>query len=173
MLKAFAMVEQRSLQDATSAGRVSLTPLARDRLEQLVWQLDTNQSDTISFLEFARAFQKRQPTGAAGTRRAEDDLPLAHNVWSASIFVHRSALVHCCRLMDAAGSGHVSTRNFLSAVEALGLILGRPFTAGDLLELEKSIGDTLMDYQSALNDFSVSFDSHLATRMTQSVMMPF
>ncbi|CAK0866836.1 unnamed protein product [Prorocentrum cordatum] len=131
-----------------------------------------------------------RPAGAAGvaaggSRRARrergarrtDDLPLAHNVWSASIFVHRSALVHCCRLMDAAGSGHVSTRNFLSAVEALGLILGRPFTAGDLLELEKSIGDTLMDprgdYQSALNDFSVSFDSHLATRMTQSVMMPF
>ncbi|CAK0866835.1 unnamed protein product [Prorocentrum cordatum] len=116
-----------------------------------------------------------RPAGAAGvaaggSRRARrergarrtDDLPLAHNVWSASIFVHRSALVHCCRLMD---------------VEALGLILGRPFTAGDLLELEKSIGDTLMDprgdYQSALNDFSVSFDSHLATRMTQSVMMPF
>jgi len=75
--------------------------------------------------------------------------------------------------MDAAGSGHVSTRSFVSAVEALGRILGRPFAAGDLLALEESIGETLVDYQSALNDFSVSFDSRLATRMTQSVMVPF
>jgi len=172
MLKAFMMVEQRSLQDTASAGKVSLTRLARKRLEQLVQQLDTNQSETISFLEFARAFQKRQPA-PQGQKSAEDYLPLAHTVWTASIFVHRAALVRCCLLMDTTGSGNVSTRNFLSAVEALGRILGRPFAAGDLLALEESIGDTLLDYQSALNDFSVSFDSRLATRMTQSIMVPF
>lgn len=124
------------------------------QLFALAEALDSNASNSISFLEMAKALQ--QPCEKETATDFNTVVLDTQCSCTALIFLHRDAVLHGCRLIDSNASGFVSPSEFTSVVRALGGVTGRRPSEKQLEALVRELGSGEVDYASALNSFEIS-----------------
>eukprot|EP00931_Biecheleriopsis_adriatica_P072762 TRINITY_DN47174_c0_g1_i1.p1 TRINITY_DN47174_c0_g1~~TRINITY_DN47174_c0_g1_i1.p1 ORF type:complete len:869 (-),score=153.44 TRINITY_DN47174_c0_g1_i1:205-2811(-) len=120
--------------------------------------LDTNGSNSVSFLELCRELLKpvQSNRGAAALQAAVEEFSSATQCsCTALMFVHREALVHGCELLDPQGSGSIAAADFADVVAAVGSITGNRPTDRQLQVLEQQLNSQKVPYREALDAFEI------------------